>query len=110
MNYIFFSILGTVTVACHLFSLKLLSSHKQYFNEILIFAIVTMLLSRYFIYLGMSKTKNPTNVHLILNTSVFITLLLSLLILKIKDFNLTRYIIGAVVVLTGLYIVNTSCK
>ena len=110
MSYIFFSILATVTVACHLFSLKLLLSHKQYLNQILIFTTVTMLLSRYFIYLGMSKTKNPTNVHLILNMSVFITLLLSLCILKIKDFNLTRYVIGAIIIIIGLYVVNTSSK
>ena len=108
MKEYLFSILAAFVIAFHLFSLKLLSVYDQYFYEILIFIIVTMIISRYLIYLAMSETSNPADVHLLLNTSVFVTLLLSVYFLKLKNFDIIRYITGIVVVIIGLYIVQTS--
>ena len=105
MNHYLYACLATFVVAFHLFSLKLLSLHKEYFYEILGFTIITMLLSRYFIFLAMRETSNPTDVHLILNCSIFITLLLSYYILKNK-IDLFRYVLGILFVFIGLCIVH----
>ena len=105
MEHYFYACLATLVVSFHLFSLKLLSSYNDYFYEILGFAIISMLLSRYFIYMAMSKTSNPTDVHLILNCSIFITLLLSYYVLKVK-IDMLKYILGIFVVFIGLCIVH----
>ena len=44
MNYIY-SFLACLFVGIHLFSLKLLSSHENYYNEIMFFMIATLWIS-----------------------------------------------------------------
>ena len=105
MEHYIYACLATLVVSFHLFSLKLLSLYKDYFYEIFVIMIITMILSRYFIYLAMSKTSNPTDVHLILNCSIFITLLLSYFYLKV-NIDILKYIVGIVFVGIGLCIVH----
>ena len=49
MSY-FYSIIASITVGIHLFTLKLLSKFKSRFNEIFILMIITLILSRLLIY------------------------------------------------------------
>lgn len=110
MEYIIYSFLACFVVSLHLFSMKLLSLYDSYFYTILIFTTVTLLLSRYLIYMGMSKTNNPTNVHMILNMSVFFTFLFTLMILKIENFDIKYYSLGLIFIVIGLSLINMSYK
>ena len=57
---------------------------------------------------AMKETNNPTNVHLILNFSVFITLFLTGIFLKLDNIDLVKYIIGVIFILIGLYYIRES--
>ncbi len=109
-EYVFYSCLSCLVVGLHLLSLKMLSYFKQYWTPIIIFAIVTMIISRFLIYTAMSKTDNPTNVHIILNMSVFVTFLGALIFLNLDDFNLMRYVIGLIFIILGIVFIQTSYK
>ena len=109
MNYVY-SILGCVFVGIHLFSLKLLSTYENYFNEILLFMIFTLIISRFLIYYAMKETDNPTNVHNILSLSVFVTLILSNMFLKLNNYNIYIYLLGIVFILIGLYFIRIAVK
>mgnify|MGYP000023459015 CR=1 FL=1 len=109
MNYVY-SILGCVFVGIHLFSLKLLSKYENYFNEILLFMIFTLIISRFLIYYAMKETDNPTNVHNILSLSVFVTLILSNMFLKLNNYNIYIYLLGIVFILVGLYFIRIAVK
>ena len=56
----------------------------------------------------MRETNNPSNVHLILNLSVFVTLLLTGIFLKLDNIDLSQYIIGVSFILIGLYFIRES--
>lgn len=107
MDY-FYSICASIFVGLHLFSLKLLSKFPTRFYEIFTFMILTLLISRFLIYLAMSTTQNATNVHIILNLSVFVTLFASIYVFNLTNFNFKRYMIGLSLVVAGLYFVQTS--
>lgn len=110
MEYILYSFLASFVVSLHLFSLKLISLYPMYFYSLLGFTTITLLLSRYFIYVGMSKTNNPTNVHMILNLSVFFTFLFTLLFLKVERFDYVFYSLGLFFIIVGLTLINLSYK
>ena len=107
-EYIVYALLSALVVGLHLFSLKLLSLYEDYVMPLLAFAIATMLASRFLIYTAMRKTDNPTNVHLVLNLSIFVTLAASMLFLPIHEFHVTYYVGGVVCMLFGLYLVQLS--
>ena len=107
MKY-FYSILASLTIGLHLFAIKLMSEYKAYFYEMLILSAVALIISKYFTYYAMVKFKNPTDVHIILNFSVFITLFLSVYILNIPAINIYKYIFGILLVIIGLYFIQTS--
>ena len=107
MDY-FYSICASIFVGLHLFSLKLLSKFPTRFYEIFTFMIVTLIVSRFFIYLAMRSTQNATTVHIVLNMSVFVTLFASIYVFHLTNFDFKRYIIGLLLVVAGLYFVQTS--
>lgn len=107
MNYIY-SFLACLFVGIHLFSLKLLSSHENYYNEIMFFMIATLLISRVLIYYAMSETDNPTNVHIILSLSVFVTFILSNIFFHSVKLNTYSYMSGIILIIFGLYLVRIS--
>ena len=107
MNYIY-SFLGSFFVGVNLFTLKLLSKYDEYFNEILMFMILTLIVSRILIYYAMKEIDNPTNVHLILSLSVFVTFLLSKIFLKMRNMNTIIYFLGMILVIFGLYLVRIA--
>lgn len=108
MTGLIYSILSAILVGMHLFSIKLLSVYTLYFNYILFFTLLTMILSRYTIYLAMKNTNNPTNVNLILNLSVFVTFFASLYFLKLEKFDFPRYVIGILFIIIGLTFIQMS--
>ena len=94
----------------HIFSLKLLTFDKYNFYITLTFVIITMILSRYFIYKSMDTVSNPTIVHLILNLSVFVTFFASLLLFNLKDFRIDFFIFGIILFISGGLCINYSYK
>ena len=102
-----YSIIASLIVGTHLFSLKLLSTDYIDYTTVLVIVIVTMFLSRYFIYLGM-KYIDPTIVHLILSMSVFITFTGSVFILKNNKFNTSYFLSGITFILIGVFLILTS--
>ena len=85
-------------------------SKKQHiieFSLTVFISLVAFLLSRYLIFRGMQNTDHPALVHIILNMSVFVTLMLSLILLGSKP-CVSRLVLGIVITLIGLYIVQTS--
>jgi len=108
MEYLLFSLLAAIVIGIHIFSLKLLSKYDKYFIEISILVVVTMILSRFLIYYAMFYSDNPTNVHLLLSVSVFITFLASWYFFKLEKFDIKRNIGGMILVLLGFYFIQTS--
>lgn len=102
------SLIAAFFLSLHLFSIKLLTIYDSYFYEILAFTIIALLISRYLIYISMKSTKNPTNVHLMLTTSVFFTFIFTLLFLKIQDFDIKKYSIGLLFIFIGIVCIQTS--
>lgn len=114
-----YSFLASLVVGFHIFSFKYIDvlmknkerkSKNRHLFEIsatIFVSIVAFLVSRVLIFKGMQNTDQPALVHIILNTSVFITLLLSVLLLK-STMCISRLILGIFVTLCGLYIVQTS--
>ena len=107
MNYLY-TFSACLFVGIHLFSLKLLSSYENYFYEILMFMITTLLISRVLIYYAMKESDNPTNVHLILSLSVFVTFILSNIFFKYTNISLYKYVFGIILIILGLYLVRNS--
>ena len=106
ISYIF-AILASLTAGIHIFSLKLLSSYDNTYSLIMLI-ILTMIISRYFIYLSMKYTTNPSIVHLILNLSVFVTFFGSLYLFKMENFNPYIFAGGIVVIITGISMIRYS--
>ena len=111
MNY--FPFLASILVGCHIFSMKMITKYyknnQKLFNISLFITMITFILSRIFIILSMNKN-NPVIVHIILNFSIFITLILSLIFIKnsFKNINLKQFILGLVIFITGLIIIQLS--
>jgi hypothetical protein len=120
-KFLLYSFVAAFLVGFHIFSFKYIdyllknnvvksSKHRIFEFSITIFiSLCAFLLSRYFIFRGMQNTDHPVLVHIILNTSVFVTLLLSFMLLGSK-LCIYRLMIGTILTLLGLYIVQTSVQ
>ena len=96
-----------ICVGCHIFSFKYIQHCKQnYFNSLIIGSFLLWCLSRVFIYYS-SFELDIVFLHLLLNTSVFVTLFLSVFVLKQK-YNMMKMLIGLFLALFGLYLVKSS--
>lgn len=104
----FYGLLGAIMAGLHMFSLKLLSSHASYFYSILLVVIVTMILSRLCIYFAMDAVSNPTLVHLLMNCSIFVTFLLSIIVLGLKDFHTGMFVVGLIFTIIGMACIQYS--
>ena len=107
---ILYSSIAAVLMGFHIFSMKLMSVYKQYFYHLATFIVLSFILTRYLIYIAMENTSNPTIVHMILNCSVFVTLLLSMFVLKVKDFNYGLFAFGLVLFVAGIACIQQSYK
>ena len=118
-KFVIYSLLASFGVGFHIFSFKYIdflnknkerNTRKQYIWQLwltIIVSIIAFLLSRFFIFKGMQHTDHPAMVHIILNLSVFVTLALSVLLLKSRV-NISKMIIGTCIVLFGLYVIQMS--
>lgn len=107
LGYIY-ALIGAFLVGLNIFSLKLLSLYKNYYYEIISFSLVTLLVSRIFIYWAMEYITNPTIVNICLNCSTFVTFMLSIFILGIKDFHTGRFALGILFIVLGLSCIQSS--
>ena len=87
-----------------------MSVYKQYFYHLATFIVLSFILTRYLIYIAMENTSNPTIVHMILNCSVFVTFLLSMFVLEVKDFNYGLFAVGLVLFVAGIACIQQSYK
>ena len=108
-----YTLLATIIIGFHVFSLKYLdvvlkkedNVYGHYY--VILFIILTTIISRYLLFKSMEKISNPALVHILINFSVFIVLLLSIFILKVK-IKIYKFLFGTFICLFGFYIVNTS--
>ena len=112
MNY-FYSILGSIFIGIHIFSIKLINDHYYKSNTIdnhLIFLfslfVITQIIGKIFIFLESDKIPIYL-IHLIINCSIFTTLFLYIYFYNAK-INVLKTIFGLFVTLFGLYIVEKS--
>ena len=112
MNY-FYSILGSIFIGIHIFSIKLINDHYHKSNSIdnnLIFLfsifVITQIIGKIFIFLESDKIPIYL-IHLIINCSIFTTLFLYIYFYNAK-INVLKTIFGLFVTLIGLYIVEKS--
>ena len=103
-----FGLLAAITAGIHIFGMKLFSVYKDRFYEVLAFVVTTMIISRLFIYYAMEHTKNPTLIHLMLNCSIFVTFLLSIVVLELKDFHQGLFCLGLLLTVIGMGCVQYS--
>ena len=105
-------ILIILTVGCHIFSIKYIqikiNNHVSTYIivSLIIASLIFFLISRYCIYHA-SKNIPIAVVHAFMNLSVFVTLFLSLIILKSK-LNYGLFIVGLLILIVGIYIINKS--
>lgn len=100
----FFAIL---CVGCHIFSFKYIQHCKHdYFITLIVGSFLLWCLSRVFIFYS-SYELDIVFLHLLLNTSVFVTLFLSVFVLKQK-YDMIKMLVGLVLALFGLYLVKSS--
>ena len=110
MYYFVYAALASVLIGIQMFSLKIMSERKEWFNQLVFLIIAILFVSRYLIFEAMKRVSNPTLVHLILNMSVFITFLASYFLLNISDFDVRIFILGIVFITIGTICIQLSYK
>lgn len=103
-----YGLTAAFTVGFHIFSFKLLSLYKEHYYAIIFFSLITLILSRIFIYLAMRSVSNPAIVHICLNTSIFVTLFLSIMVLGIKGFHIGLFTLGILFTILGFSCIQYS--
>ena len=107
-DYVFYAALASVLIGIQMFSLKLMSERKEWFNQLVVFIIAILFVSRYLIFEAMKRTSNPTLVHLILNMSVFITFFASYFLLDVSGFDHRIFFLGIVFITVGTTCIQLS--
>lgn len=110
MYYYVYAAIASVLIGVQMFSLKLMSERKEWFNILAVLVIVLLVISRFLIFEGMKRVSNPTLVHLILNMSVFVTFFASYLFLNITDFDYRIFFLGIVFISIGTGCIQLSYK
>ena len=112
MNYLY-SIIGSIFIGIHIFSIKLINDYYHKNNTIdnhLIFLflvfVFTQIIGKIFIFLESNEIPIYL-IHLIINCSIFTTLFLYIHFYNTK-INLIKTIFGFFITLFGLYIVEKS--
>ncbi len=109
----YYTLLATIIVGFHVFSLKYLDivlkkkDNKYGHYYVILFVIITAIVTRFLIFKSMQTVDNPAIINIILNFCIFIVLFLSVTILKIKV-NIFKFLVGTIFCLIGFYIVNDS--
>tara|TARA_Y100000816_G_scaffold185932_1_gene134971 strand:+ start:3139 stop:3477 length:339 start_codon:yes stop_codon:yes gene_type:complete len=108
LGYIY-SLVATILIGLQIVALKLMT-YDVYFYPLAIFVVLSVLLSRYYIYEAMKLIDNPTVVHLLINMSVFITFICSVLFFNLKKFDYTMFIGGMIFIIFGIYLIESSYR
>ncbi len=106
-----YSLLAACLIGFHIFSIKYLQSvsdvvSNQTFYYIMVGSFLIWIISRVLIYLA-SSSLPITVIHIILNLSVIVTALISVLVLK-NTVHWGKFFMGLLFVLGGVYIVENS--
>ena len=110
MYYYVYAAIASVLIGIQMFSLKLMSERKEWFNILAVLVITILVISRFLIFEGMKRVSNPTLVHLILNMSVFVTFFASYLFLNVTDFDYRIFFLGIVFISIGTGCIQLSYK
>lgn len=110
MYYYVYAAIASVLIGVQMFSLKLMSERKEWFNILAVLVITILVISRFLIFEGMKRVSNPTLVHLILNMSVFVTFFASYLFLNVTDFDYRIFFLGIVFISIGTGCIQLSYK
>jgi|TARA_B110000285_G_scaffold235399_1_gene316867 hypothetical protein len=108
-----YTLLATIIIGFHIFSIKYLDIVLKKDNNIyghyyvILFIIITSIVSRYLLFKGMEGCDNPAIINIIVNFCVFIVLFLSVLILKVKV-KIFKFLFGSLICVVGFYIVGES--
>ena len=77
---------------------------------IFILFLLTLIISRFSLYYAMKIIKSPTIVYVINIFAIYVILLLSIFILKLKNINYYTLNLGVILMISGLYFVISSHK
>jgi drug/metabolite transporter (DMT)-like permease len=109
MNPYLFIIFGSILTGIHIFSIKYLRVKpfsRNMFYGLCLLSFSIWLLSRYFIFI-VSDNIPITVIHVILNLSIIVSTILSIVIYKTK-INWVYFFGGVVLMLCGVYFVEKS--
>ena len=109
-----YAIIASIIVGCHVFSLKYLDisiqthENKNIKYFLLLFIILTAIVSRILLFKSLQTAKHPVFVQTVLNVmSIFVVLILSTIILK-KNVNYLIFTFGVILTFSGIYVVQKS--
>ena len=108
--YYYYALLAAFLIGIQIFSLKLMSIKKEWFNKLVALIITILFVSRYLIFEAMKRVSNPTLVHVILNMSVFITFFASYFLLDVTNFDPRIFFLGIVFITVGTSCIQLSYK
>lgn len=109
-GYVYYAAMASVLIGIQMFSLKIMSERKEWFQKIVLLIIAILFISRYLIFEAMKRVSNPTLVHLILNMSVFVTFFASYFLLDVSDFDHRLFFLGIVFITIGTACIQLSYK
>ena len=112
MKY-FYSLIATLLIGIHIFSLKYIHDIYRIENKInskiilfLLISFLIALIGKYLIFLD-CQYNSIIIIHSILNCSVFVTFLLSILFFNQK-MNYLKTFIGIILTIIGFYLIESS--
>lgn len=109
MNPYLFIIFGSILTGIHIFSIKYLRVNpfsRNMFYGLCLLSFFIWLLSRYFVFI-VSDNIPITLIHVILNLSILVSTILSIVIYKTK-MNWSYFLGGLGLMLCGVYFVEKS--
>tara|TARA_B100000035_G_C20939394_1_gene526774 strand:- start:369 stop:704 length:336 start_codon:yes stop_codon:yes gene_type:complete len=107
LHYLY-PIAASILIGLRMVSYKAMVLGTKYYYLLFAFVIFTIIFSQYFIYKGMEYIENPAIVHLIVYASVFITFFAAVFVFKINNFDPYPFLLGLILILSGLYFINAS--
>ena len=110
VNGLLLSACGALFTGLHLFLLKCFDLYPKHKLLIFILFILTLVISRFSLYYAMKIIKSPSIVYVINSFAIYVILLLSIFILKLKNINYYTLNIGIILMISGLYFVISSHK
>ena len=108
LGYIY-SLVAAILIGLQIVALKFMT-YDVYFYPLVMFLVLSAIALQYNIYEAMKLIDNPTVVHLLINMSVFITFIFSVLFFNLKKFDYIMFIAGMIFILFGIYLIESSYR